>query len=93
MSGAPERAGRLPATVTLRAIEYSVAEREGSVIFTETMPVWGQGTRLHFFREIDGGGWCLTSHGDSDKLFMPHVVEAYRMIVGAYGDGAGRKSL
>ena len=82
-------ARKLPETVTLRAVEYRVVEREGSVVFTEAWPVWGQGSRLRFQREVDGGGWYLSLHGDSDRVYVPHAVDAYRLVVEAYGDGFG----
>lgn len=78
---------KLPREVTLCGCGYTVTEREGSIIFTEAYPVWSQQTILRFQREINEGGWYLTLHGDTSKAYVPHIVQAHRMIAEAYGDG------
>lgn len=83
----------LPPAVVLGAIEFRVSEHEGSILFTETWPVCGQGTRLRFQREVDGGSWYLSLHGDSPRVSMSRAIDAYRLIVEAYGDGYGSFSL
>jgi hypothetical protein len=89
----PESKTKLPPTATLRGVGYNLLEREGTIIFTESTPVWSQGTSIRFWRADGMPLWYMSLHGDRTEIPASHIVEAYRLIVEAYGDGYGRNTI
>ena len=73
---------RLPATILLSAISYTIQESEGLIVFAEEEPVWGCKTRFSFERHCLC--WYLTVHSESGVMFS-HAQQAYEAVVAAYG--------
>jgi len=73
--------------VTLCGCLYRVQAREGSLIFTEAIGVWGHTTSIRLDREDHA--WRVSIHGEPTPVTASahHVVQAIQFAEQWFGDG------
>lgn len=78
----------LPEKVVVGAIEFSVTEHEGLVVFSETygLALGAFKSRYSFTRDTDGG-WMVSI--DQGAGWVSKVIGLYRVVEREYGGQAG----